>query len=304
MDRFLCSVSARDRGEPVFGTASRVDRWVLVESSGPWGSRALPQTRGVDDTLLLTLQQRARAVHARLLLARRPSRSTSHGVRDVVVADSRPGHERLLRREVTNDHELAGLALPFDDDTDGWRPMPALVGVCTQGSHDACCAVMGRPVASALAASHPDICYEISHIGGDRFAANLLVLPGGHYLGHLPPELASEAVDRLLAGLVPGPYYRGRSSYSMPVQAAQSFARQALGIDTLDALAPLHTDLVGPRRWRVLLAPPDGAPTAASEGLAVEVEQDMTAPPVQLTCSATEEHPPPVWRLRELTGAG
>ena len=64
-----------------------------------------------------------------------------------------------------------------------------LFGVCTHGRHDACCAERGRPVAAALTASHPDETWEISHMGGDRFAANMVVLPGGALLRPDGPRL-------------------------------------------------------------------------------------------------------------------
>ena len=57
--------------------------------------------------------------------------------------------------------------------------------VCTHGKHDACCAEKGRPIAGALSAAYPEETWEVSHIGGDRFAGNALVLPYGLYLGRL-----------------------------------------------------------------------------------------------------------------------
>ena len=66
-----------------------------------------------------------------------------------------------------------------------------LFGVCTHGRHDACCAERGRPVAAALTASHPAETWEISHMGGDRFAANMVVLPEGLYYGRMDPGTAS-----------------------------------------------------------------------------------------------------------------
>ena len=42
----------------------------------------------------------------------------------------------------------------------------------------------------ALAAAHPEETWEVSHIGGDRFAGNLLVLPHGLYYGRLDPATA------------------------------------------------------------------------------------------------------------------
>src|SRR3712207_7435783 len=67
--------------------------------------------------------------------------------------------------------------------------------VCAHGGHEACCALRGRPLARALPADDPDDVWECSHLGGDRFAANVLVLPHGFYYGQVPgdgAELRSE----------------------------------------------------------------------------------------------------------------
>src|SRR5579875_730362 len=106
MDRFLCSVAAAERREPVRATASRIDRWLLVESGGPWDDRALPRTRGLDDDQVLALQRRAAAAHARTLLIRRSGRELLDGTRAVYAADSRPGREVLLHRSVDADMSL------------------------------------------------------------------------------------------------------------------------------------------------------------------------------------------------------
>lgn len=263
---------------------------MLVESPGPWGQRALPQSRGLDEAVVHRLQMRAKAAHARLLLFRRPGHTELEGGRVVYAADCRPGREKLVRTVAAGDAQLDEMPTPFDDLT-GWEVVDGpLIGVCTQGKHDSCCAVRGRPVVQALAQSHPDITVEISHIGGDRFAANLLVLPGGHYLGRIPPESAPDVIDEVLAGRRPSPYYRGRSVWLMPVQAAQEFAAQALGVIDLDALPPLRIDSIGDHQWRVRFRGTDGALVD------VDVEQDHGPDRARLTCHAEHEAAVPTWR--------
>jgi hypothetical protein len=299
MERFFCAVASRDRGDAVFGTASRVDRFLLVESPGPWGPRALPQSRGLDEAVVLALQQRAKASHARLLLIRRPGRPGPLGSvgagRSVYAAECRPGQQRLVRRVVADDTELEALQPPFGDaDLSEWSPATALVGVCTQGAHDVCCAMLGRPVAAALAVSHPEITWEVSHIGGDRFAANLLVLPGGHYLGRVPPSEAAAVIDAVLAGRRPSPYYRGRAAWLTPVQAAQELAAGRLGVTALDGLTPRRIQQLQPHRWRVTMDGPDGGIVSA------EVEQRHSETKSLLTCHALHEHGVPSWHLLSL----
>ncbi len=292
-DPFRCASAAEARREDVAGTASRIDRWLLVEAPGPWGARALPQSRGVADAALLPLQQRAKAAHARTLLVRRPGDGVPSGDRrQVFVADSRPGHERLLTT-VVRLGELASLELPYEGPAVGWEPVAALVGVCTHGTHDVCCALRGRPVAAALARTHPDLTWEISHVGGDRFAANALVLPGGHYLGQLTAEGAPDVVDRLLAGERPDPCYRGRSCWPMPVQAALALAGVRLGLTALDALTPGGATRLPDGSWQVELASAAGAYAAV---LAQEQGPDTS----RLTCHAPDPLPVPRWRLIDL----
>src|SRR5439155_25430625 len=60
--------------------------------------------------------------------------------------------------------------------------------VCTHGRHDPCCAERGRPLAAAMSDAGGDRAWECSHIGGDRFAGNLLCFPHGLYFGRAGPQ--------------------------------------------------------------------------------------------------------------------
>ena len=110
------------------------------------------------------------------------------------------------------------------------------VCVCTHGRHDACCAELGRPTVAALTASHPEQAWEVSHIGGDRFAANVLVLPEGLYYGRVTPEDAPALVDRHLSGHLDLDLLRGRSGLPFAVQVAEVAARRAAGATGLHDL--------------------------------------------------------------------
>ncbi len=287
-----CAPSAQAREEPLAATASRVERWLLVEHRGAWGPASVPSARmGVD--VARALGQTAAAARARLLLLRRPAGVVCDDGRWVFAVDSRPGYERVLARHVDSDEELLALDPPYGDGPppDGWSVVgDPLLLVCTHGRHDRCCATRGRPVAQALSAARPAQTWECSHVGGDRFAANLVVLPEGLYVGRVDADDVVALVDDLDAGRLPAGLVRGRSSLPLPTQAAQDFARTALDRWDRDDLAPVAQEHAGPDRWRVRLG---GAPEVE-----VVVRYDRTGDGERhvLTCGAEEAKVAAVFR--------
>jgi hypothetical protein len=132
------------------------------------------------------------------------------------------------------DLDLDGLA---DGRSPGLEPHPDPVFlVCTHGRHDACCAERGRPLCAALAAAAPEHTWEVSHIGGDRFAPNVLVLPHGLYYGRLGPGDAPLFAATHLDGRLDVTHLRGRSSFAFAAQAAEIYLRRELGEDGISPL--------------------------------------------------------------------
>ncbi len=109
--------------------------------------------------------------------------------------------------------------------------------VCAHGRRDACCARLGLPFFDALQPVLPPVrLWQSSHLGGHRFAPNVLVLPAGIQLGRIPVERSTEVARLLEAGRIPLDLYRGRTMYSAPVQAAEIALRVATGLDTITDL--------------------------------------------------------------------
>ncbi len=244
-----CADGCVRRNDAPTATAPPVRHWVLVEHPGPWGPD--PLRRSAEG---IAITAAAADVGARVLFIRRPGRSSSDGPKRWAFADSTPGRERLWWSEFDEPADLAGVRL---DAPRGARSERPVYLVCTHGKHDLCCAVRGRPVAAALAAARPADTWECSHVGGDRFAANLVVLPHGLYYGRLDRETVVEVVEAHERGAVLRSVSRGRSSVPAPVQAAEHFAREHLDEDRLDRLRPVSVDEVERRRWRVGFTAPD-----------------------------------------------
>ena len=125
-----------------------------------------------------------------------------------------------------------------------------LVAVCAHGKHDQCCAVRGRGAVAAIAVEYPELTWECSHLGGDRFAATMLVLPEGLCYGRVDSTDPPNLVRLYLAGRLHNKFLRGRTSLPHAVQAAQYFAREASGDDRIDALSPLQVEAERPHDSR------------------------------------------------------
>ncbi len=283
---FRCAAASEGRDEPVTGSATHVRGFLLVEHTGPWGTSALLDAR-LPEGLGAELRTRAAQNRIKVLLVRR------HGARrdperlTVLAAYADSVAPRLETTTVADlrevlDLDLSGLArgrsLGLDARDD------SLFAVCTNGRHDACCAERGRPVAAALAEAHPERTWEVSHIGGDRFAANLLVLPHGLYYGRLDAVLSLAMADRHLAGELDLDHLRGPSYSPMPVQYAEVALRRELEEPRLGQVRPTS--------WSV----EDGVTTARFESpagpYAVRV-RTTPGPPCRLTCQAGRDNAPP-----------
>jgi hypothetical protein len=271
--RRFCSDISRENEEPLAATASRIDRWLLVEYRGLWSAKALPGS-GLSDQVKARLRElRAAQPHTRLLLIRRPDRR-HHPTLAVYVADSREGQEQLGRLEIAYHEDLR--------DVDPWTAASPveepLFLACTHGKHDPCCARDGRPLFDALS-EHlgPDAVWQCTHVGGDRFAGNVVCLPHGVYYGRVDRDDVPALVDEYLAGRISLAHYRGRSCWHFAVQAAERRIRAEEGLTALDDLSLERVEEAG-HRWTVSF----GTRVGPRE---VEVAAE-TGELTQLTCNA------------------
>jgi hypothetical protein len=290
-----CSDISTALEEPLLATASRVRAWLLVEQPGPWGVTALLESR-LDRAVAGELARRARAARVRVLLVRRP-RETAAGPRRCFAAWTGRGRRWLEAGSLERPEAL--LELDLDALGRGRTPglgephRAALHLVCTNGRHDRCCAIKGQPLARALAQA-PELSgrvWECSHVGGDRFAANLVCLPHGLYFGRLGPADGVRVASAYERGEIDLAHYRGRSSEPWPVQAAEQLLRGELGLTGVDDLVLVRHD--GRRQGETVAWFRD----RVGRRLEVRLRVDATPRPRPLTCDAAERSTPPAYRL-------
>jgi hypothetical protein len=232
----LCAARAAAAGEPLAGTASRFRHWLMVEQPGPWGYDALLEG-GLPTEVGAALAERGDDLGIRVLLIRRRDRPNPAPRRCFAAFTGRQ-EQRLSTFEVDEPSELLGLDLGSLVER-RWKgfgrgiPGPLLL-VCTHGKRDPCCSRYGGPPARALA-DRPEV-WESTHVGGDRFAGNLVCFPHGFYFGRVDALSGPRVADAYARGAIVLEHYRGRSSYPPAVQAAEQELRTALGFSGVDDL--------------------------------------------------------------------
>ena len=292
---YRCAEASLARDEPLFGTASHVRRWLLLEQPGPWGPNGILDSR-LPPRVVTELRSRARSAGVRVVLIRRGTRPSG------------PGRSCFFARTETEDTYLAELSLTKLEDVldvdlerlgvgdvvDAIPRAAPLFLVCTHGRHDACCSIRGNQVSRVACADEGVSAWECSHIGGDRFAANVVSFPSGVYYGRVTPERVAELMHELHGGVLSLDHYRGRCCYPFHVQAAEYFLRrethalQLPDVTLADVARTTHGatatfDLVDGRRAEVEIATTRGP----------EV--------YRLTCGSPDERPIPRYELVSLT---
>jgi hypothetical protein len=295
-----CAWQAQLRGDPMIGTAPPAPRLLLVEQPGPWGPRGLLDSHA-DPSLAERIDQLAASAGLRLQTTRRPGRHADDGGgHRIAVADVRRGFATTTWWTVDSLDDVAaqlGSAVPLDD---AWIPASAVADrepvllVCTHGRHDACCALRGRPLATELHRHLPGQVWETTHVGGDRFAANLLALPSGALYGRVTPEAAAGLVGAVVRGEVVTELLRGWFGMGPVAQAALAFVHDELSVTAGDALSVLGVVRTGDDRAAVSVRTPDGS-------VVVEVAMAWSAPD-RLTCHGPATARARTYRALSLVG--
>lgn len=231
----FCSLKHQRLGEPLVGKGGHVEPHLLLA----WPRRKWADHVYAAKDMPATVSSRLEAIQERgwrVQLVDR--RDHDHSKRCVLSPMS--GHEFSA-----TDAELPDLldALLNDEaKAKQWRigpTAPRLLLCCTHGKVDKCCAKFGNAAYHAIrnenaAGGYGFDVWESSHVGGCRFAANVVALPTLRRYGwvteaSIQPLLASEAAGRPYL-----PCFRGTAGLNALQQCADLAARQWLAERNID----------------------------------------------------------------------
>jgi hypothetical protein len=234
---FYCSQLSRDADEQPYGTASIGEVWVLVEYPHGWGSRALEES-DLSPRVKRYLKSTTRAIPKSKLLFIKQDRASSRDLtlyvvrcreRDpFIVRFSFQSYEELLKIDIA--------AAAAGNPDGGIFCTEPLYLVCTHGRRDKCCAKFGFALYKSLRPLAGEIIWQSSHIGGDRFAANMVCFPHGLFYAHVTDPVGKALLDEYSQGRMVLRGYRGRACYGRIAQTAEFFIRNESGLHGVDDL--------------------------------------------------------------------
>lgn len=282
--RAFCAEVSREHAEPLGATASRVDHWILVEYRRLWSRDPIAGSGLPDEAKAHLRAQLRRLPNSRLLFVRRPGPDQPE-ILSVFFGSSLESGPRFFRAAVSSYAELSELdiasALTGGAVAGETLPHPLFV-VCTHGKRDRCCARYGRPLYDELAEElDPGWVWQSTHVGGDRFAGNLVCLPEGLYFGRVDRQDAWGLLDEYLAGRIELGRYRGRSCYGFAAQAAERLVREETGLTGIGDIALERAHRLAPDAWSIRFRGRESG--AAYE---VDVASRLAEEATYLTCSS------------------
>lgn len=225
-----CSSISSSVNEQLFGTAPTVDHWFLIEYNKNWAYDAFLSSdipRMVKDYVLNESQN---IVNSRIQLIKKDD-INNDGPRFYYV-NSSEFSPTLYEFELNQYVDILDIDLVRLSEQQGYEENKSekkLALVCSHGTHDKCCGTLGVPVYNLLKEKSNIDVWRTSHVGGHRFAANMIMLPEGIYYGRVNSSNLEEVIEHHDKNEIYLDCYRGRSCYRQSTQVSDYFLRTKTG---------------------------------------------------------------------------
>ena len=244
----FCTVAAQQAGEQIIGTASHYDTYVLVECPKPWPAGAFA-AKGMPAALRKFIKA-AKLKRSVQFLCVADQRSADAAKTRVLIYEKAKQHDGFINGYVGHEFSVDSLAQVVSCVEAHWKrenvaPETVIQAsdllVCTHGMRDMCCARFGQPFCrqakhlAKLRKLDNTRVWQVSHIGGHRFAPTVISLPDGRYYGRLTVESLEAITNRQGSIQQMQPVYRGWGLLPQPVQVLEQQLLLTYGWPWLDA---------------------------------------------------------------------
>ena len=292
-----CSLESFNVEEPLFGSMTKSSVWFLVEYPFSWGANAFKES-DLPQLVKERLKSTADSIpEAKLQLIKK----TNSGLTDQItfyVAFPQENQPILYKFLLTKYEEI--LDFDFTALLSGehvyWEHIQTepLYLVCTNGKRDACCAKSGLPVFASLQRIVRNTVWQTTHVGGHRFAANVLCFPYGILYGRVSVEDVKSIVDSIQQGEILIEKYRGRACYNEVVQAAEYYLRLKTNINGISAFRLQGIEEEAENEWSVVFMKLEG-----DTRYRIKVSASLSNYQIYLSCKDIEKKAVINYRLEQ-----
>ena len=292
-----CSLESLNAKEPLFGTMSKSSVWFLLEYPFSWGGNAfkdsdIPQL--VKERLTFFVDS---VPDARLQLIKKPNSSLTEHITFylAIPSENQPILYMFLLTKYEDILDLDFTAILSGENVYRERiQMEPLYLVCTNGKRDACCAKFGLPVFGSFQRIVRNTVWQTTHVGGHRFAANILCFPYGILYGRVSVEDVKSIVDSFQQGEILIEKHRGRACYNEVVQAAEYYLRLNTKIKGISAFHLQGIEEEAKNEWSVVFLKLEG-----DTRYRIKVSTSLSNYQIYLSCKDIEKKAVPNYRLEQ-----
>ncbi len=219
-----CAEVSAALNEPMLGTAPQVGLWILLEVRDTWEPKNL-KVNSLPPTANAWLTDAEHRANKQGLLPRvqfikhrrRPSDP-------LTVMSCRDG---ILRRQSIDTYDELSDIDPLTTCMPVWEE--TLYLICTHGKRDICCSREGLPTWQRLDNLSGGRAWQATHLGGHRFAPNVLTLPSAHMYGRVYQHQAERFFNDVESNKVPTHFLRGNSTLPPVAQVCEPTIRSQGG---------------------------------------------------------------------------
>ncbi|MBW2647911.1 MAG: hypothetical protein JRE23_17410 [Deltaproteobacteria bacterium] len=261
-DQIYCSDLSLQAEGQIFGTATHTEAYLLLEYNGAWGKKAIPDSNLPlpIKAYLTEIEESSTALKTLLIIGQeKTQRKEIH----LYIAVARGDKPSLYSFHLGSYEDLLDIDIPkvlIGEPQYGLQlSKKSIYLVCTHGRRDKCCAKFGLPVYETMEtqASGSAEVWQSTHVGGHRFATNLLYLPDSLLYGRVNSENVYKILDAHGRRQVHYPNLRGRTCYDPIAQAAEHFLQQETGNTSVHAYRLAETEEVNPGEWAIMFRSTD-----------------------------------------------
>jgi hypothetical protein len=229
-----CFNNSLQASEQIFATAPNVNFWILIEYKDFWEEKAFNNC-DIDIEVKNVIRDLAgQYPKSRIQLIRNELSSKDHI--KLYIAITKETERKVYEFKVESHQDILNIDFNRGLSDRNLKPEPILL-VCTHGSHDKCCGEKGLELFNNLSKHEKDFeVWQTTHLGGHRFAANILILPDGIYYGRITKDNYEKIINSHLNNNLEINMLRGRCFYHPEVQAAEYYLRSELKYSYINSL--------------------------------------------------------------------